>query len=473
MSYRFSLNTHSSLHYLATVPNQYQHIYEPIAKQILFWIIKDLGMQGVWSSDWISFTSEHGTPLRQKDRNNNLRLQMHNRIDCSIRLNMDVDTVKWSVAHERLTQHLELGTVSPIVFHEKSSTLLSPWPLATNLTLNINLMVTSLSVAHQLMDAISLTLNPNNPGYVVNFAFDFPIPDTALGILLEVFKLSGIPENAFIRALQEYSNNQLSISMNTQTNKRQITCKQSYENAMIQIDMPVQEPNVVKVEQRTIGYSIPLEVTLQFHKPQAILVEYPIVVNNQHIPQILIDPEVSTWPPGWVSKYDKAYSPFLNLALYEQFLEGQVTRIPMVKAPYYDPWTPCSSTNFIQFGYKPFLSMVVLLDTGPDGKPTGTTTIDLANLGDISLVQSVLDELKISGGQALYYQDLYNVSIYANDMQVEPSSLTFDGQTLIMPHTDTNRVYRLILSVKEELLYARFISARVLVFDINTARGNR
>lgn len=470
MGRNISLNTHSSLRFLATVGEQYTHIFEPVARQVVHWIIKDLGQSSLWDNDWISFTSDHNAPLRLADRDRNVRLQMHDRVDCVIRTNMDVDTIKWPGAHDRLTQHIEVGQTSPILFDADTSTILSEWLIQSNLIMSLTLTVVDRSTAHQLMDAISMTLSPNNPGYLVDFTYDYPIPLKALGILLEIFRLKGLPDEVFVRSLEEYSARQLGTAMNTVTTKHEIVRKRSVEQAMAQIDMSVQEPNVIKSNQRVIGYSIPLEITLQFMRPQAVLVEYPIIVNNQHIPEQLIDAELASWPPGLISQYDQTLSPFLNIAHYQKMLEGEVTRIPVVKAPCYDPWVPNIDTNSLRFGYQPFLIMAITLDTDANGTPTGTTTIDLANLGDITLIPEVLAKYAELQGQALYYQGMYNVAAYANDVQIEPGLLTFDGQTLTLPHVDTNRVYRLIFSVKEDLLYASLNVARVIRFDIYPTR---
>jgi hypothetical protein len=459
-----TLNTFSSLQLIAQIPEMINHVFEPIANQVTRTILKQIGADELFERT-ISITSDHGAPAQFEDKNNNPILQAMNRVDCVFKPNLDITTNKWEVPHDRLTQKVEYGRNAPILFDPDSGVVIHEIMSQTTVNFDITITVTNKTLAFSILEKCFLMLDDDNPISLFELVYDYPLPMDMLCVLYDVFKLKGIPPELFVRAIQQYSANIIGVSQNTTSGKREIVVHKFVKETLAQIGIGIEEPTPVKVGQRTMVYQIPINVALQFNRPQLTIIQYPIIVNNQLIPERIIVAD-----PAAESIYTPSYSPYLNEAKYQYMLEGQIDTIRCIKMPWYDPWRPCFKTPMVLFGYQPILVVAVTLEVDEHGVPTGETNIDLADLGDITLVDDVIDSITLSGGKCLYFTEKYNVAVYVNEFQAEQEMLTLAGTVLTLPHTELNKVYRLIISVKEEALNASLFVARVFNFDIYTGR---
>ena len=95
--------------------------------------------------------------------------------------------------------------------------------------------------------------------------------------------------------------------------------------------------------------------------------------------------------------------------------------------------------------------------------PTATTDINITtDIPGYALIDEVKQAYKELGARALETGEQFHIGVFADDMQVDPSMLEFDGEVLKIKNRTITRVYRVMLSQGPAPKAARFTQFRVL-----------
>ena len=155
-----------------------------------------------------------------------------------------------------------------------------------------------------------------------------------------------------------------------------------------------------------------------------------------------------------------------------------------VRLPWYDNWMLPSDTRHHFEHADPFLIGVVTLDNenctncGRNCKceicPCRFTTIDIEEDFDkYKLRPVVLDYFREHKETCLYPDAIYNISLFADDVQVDPKHLSFDGRYFKFPNTlGADRIYRVVLcktpEKKEGINPWFFVLECIIIADVAT-----
>lgn len=155
-----------------------------------------------------------------------------------------------------------------------------------------------------------------------------------------------------------------------------------------------------------------------YMRPEHLVMEYPIAIHNQMIPDILIDkdklPDASQFYGYTGMTNADAYQ--LNYFHNEQYL---ISRLNGVKIPYYDDWQ----------GYKPSRSFNLVLQALVQLDPDNRALImKLDDMGSWRLSESALRYIKARGNRNFSpYRGIFYITLHIWDKVVDLSLMNIDN----------------------------------------------
>ena len=432
------------MHYNEEISEIDTHITLPIVNQMVFKFIEEFGLEEIFEKE-VYITSTSMASSSSTNPNTNRPKLKNNKLECKYRTILNPTALKWDnnkskdyIGHNLYNR--QEARISPIFKDEVSNILLREHGTPCNLILEYKLSFmnktdaeTTLSKLYNKLQGWGMMLPCNN------LIYDYRFPQTALGILFLLYKLSKRNVNEFLDYLRTNSENNISFNKNRNpdSNLVEMIVQKNMANALASMDLAQEEPDVETNEKSPDLFTLNFTVTFQFLRPNMNTLIYPVVVYNEYVPGIAIP----VLKDSNLKKIDITY-PDISFNKYAKLYQAGSVEAP-VKIPWYDDWDVLGTNVMVWRKYKPFLISVFTLDTP-------TTKIDLTGpIGGVRLKEDVLKELTTQGNASLYTEGKYNISAYVNGDLLEPEDLRLENGTLLTVfNTDITKQYHLVLFEK-------------------------
>ena len=475
MSFRLSLS-HS-------VAEQHVHIVEPVAKQVLQYIIERLGYLDFFRENGnIDMVSEFTGTSKAVDKNGNPEIH-HNRVRAKLNWNLNPQTVKWQgngttidlgngnhlVTNATPVSHRQAWARESYAEHNasimsdvKAYTDLVEYSVGSTLTMEVQMDFKDDAMAFECFTRIFQCFqNGEMIGYV-DVQYDYPIPYALQNTYAYICNLMGYSD--WHKAIIDNSGGNITYVQNRNAPERkELVVKKNHFQAIYQIECSQEAPTPAEPD----GASITLNITVQFSRANRMMLKWPIIVNNQ-----FVDFKYVPTDPAFRICHMPSPVMWRNHAVTGFWKSQYPNRLRPVHYPWWDDWDLPSDSVQAMRGFIPIAIVAFCLDDVEN--ENGETVIDLVHgLPGMKLNDDIVRELMIRPGRELLLPNRYvNVAVFAEDYQLGTPTQIEDN---IKPMVELNRgklivrarrpytQFRLVISVnpKPVNLTAKPISTEV------------
>lgn len=452
-----------------SVPDLVNRVYDPVSRQLINKVLSEIDVFNHFQ-DRIYQTSDHTAPLHTSDKNDNPMLGTEDRVTYIQNIRLNPENLEWeAVYHEAVAKAMDLKTLEskcPILYHFPTGTTLTEYGQPCAITLDCVMNTSNRSLAHEFLTGLYNTLDVGDMIKRFDLIFDYLLPVEIYTILYMVSKMMGNTQSQFIQFLKLHSAHNVGLLSNKyDDNRKGLIARKHVTDVLSKVETTQDQPEAVTKDQSVTSYRVNFTVTVQFVRPVCMYLLYPIVINNQMIPG-----EAVTITPEDKYGFPKGNSPFFDEHAFREMKSAERKehyRVETVKVPWYDNWVCPGQSPVRKLNYFPFLTNVFTIDD--EDNPQGETVIDLQNLGEgVTLTQEVLEEIINADYNPLYFDGKYHISIFADNMMVEPEYLSLDSANTVLhvPNREKHHIYRLVLSVNKEIFIGHLNQLRVFNIEI-------
>jgi hypothetical protein len=444
----------------SSVPDILHNTIFPVGQQVLNSVLGNIGLLRYFGNR-INYKAT-GINISDSSRTDGLPNMFDNRIDVDMAYTFAFGEQKWdttgaAIDYQQLLRSAPLENIFKIVFHEPIGQFtLTEYERPLTITLNCSLKFNDIVLA---MDAIQRLQSAYSNGITLTTVErTYFIPQLLYGALYKLFLLQGNEPATFMTYLEHWSGSRIVRTYNRHdTNDVALSIRRNHADLSTSIDFTQGSPEPIGNPKSPDMYGVNVTVTVQLSAPNMLVLTYPIVVKNTLVPRELIPIDDHDLHAPMIVTH-----PYFNLDRYYQLTcDPRLLPNAPYNIPWYDTWKPPTT---LPLGHKPFFIAVILLD---DHENTdGVTVIDVETGLGVDLVPAVIASLKLYGSECLSFRHNVNISVFKNNILIEPTTLTLVGGTVLtIPNRDLNAVYRLVISASE-IVYAPLHSMRVLNVDI-------
>jgi hypothetical protein len=399
-----------------------------------------------------------------------------NHVQVQINPTMNPMSVKW--APQNANYRMGAGyspydfSTNPVFCSKRINTLIKEALIPCTIQLDIKFVMLSRANAYDLLNRLYSRYAPGEMIVVNDFIFEYKIPDDVVSLLYYLYKqakpddVEDVKEylGKFIPWLKNHSGNKIMLVMNRNSQDiKELAIRKNAFNTIGQIDLTLDKPESDKTNQSTLTYSIPLQYTIQFSRPTAMLVDFPIICNNELVDDAYLS----------IGNMDAKHPTGINInktleCVHQRYKPVRDDYNSTIMLPWYDDWMVPTGGGMYSFNFFPFLCAAFTLDDTDN--PEGVTEIDLNDgFDEYTLKDHVLEAYRKQGSDSLIPWGEYMVQVYANNDLVDASMLEWDNTKITIKNRDKSKLYHLVLS-KREVDYGVNQTKRVWISDIITAR---
>lgn len=420
------------------VPDVYHTAMRPVARTVLRSLLKNLGISHMFG-DRISFESfaETNTASASEHRKPTL---MENNIVLNVSYSTKADELPWPVSGANIDFEQLSGTAG--LANQLNKVMLDsdyglsigeynkPCALSIDCTFGFVEVVNAMEVLQKL------NMHLSNGVGVMDLDFSYYLPPNVYEMLYRLYLNIDPTGIGFKQWMYDKSGGLIGYNLNRDDHAdTAISVRKTYADALYGIDVQSSEPEPVGQSKSPDLYTLKVNIGCQFSLPNSLALIYPIVVNNA----LVGEPFITPYKLGL--EHSELDNIFCNLNAFRKARLSNFPTMHIKRYPHYDNWMPHRLGNFTPF-------MIGLLTLDDIENEEGVTTINIEqDYGE--LIEPVIAEIKDLGLKALSQNGIINISTFANDTMISPSSLTYDPITtdLTFSERDIKKAYRVVLSV--------------------------
>ena len=465
-----------------TVGESLLHIIYPVADQIVTHVVDKLGYRDL-IKDNIDIKTEGGRDWSKTidhDGNPNTRT---NRVRVKLNPNVNPSTIKWessgttkALANGNTLQQNENGSSHAsrlpwaigghiskrrfsILHDDDIAVDLSERSVGSSMTMEITMEFEDEFVANEALSRVFQCFTNGEMINYVDIMYDYPIPEDFQYLLKYLYHLkcttTDNPNGAFenkkfkindwFKWMREKSNETISLLVNrNRPAHKEIVVNKNHFQALYLIECSQETPQALDPK----GASITFNLTIQYSRANIMVMEYPIIVNNQYVDYkyVPLERQIRAAGPETMIMWQNPAVTMLWQQTYTNYWPPKV-----VKFPFYDPWDVPSDSMASQYGFRPVLQAAFTLDNVSD--PNGVTTFDFStdvgkSLG-CKLDPDILEAIAHDKNLVFSSNGLVNISVYADDIPLSSKYLDIsDGHTLIIKCRSVKPIYRMVVSIR-------------------------
>jgi hypothetical protein len=432
---------------------------QPISEQLIQKLFKTLG---IWDTikDSIYYNSPGSAASQTSDKNHRPKLTT-NRVDIEVVPNFNSADVKWPMTTSKYTPAYGTSLFDKHENHslfidKRANIYLQEQLVPCSVNLNIQFSFKYKELAYQVLDAI---YSRHYTGSIIEYNdiyYSYPFPIAIFKILHILYNMKEFDiDMTFAKYLKYGSNDNVSYLKSRNKDNTQIIIQKNQFRVLSELLTSVEQPDSQKINKLPDVWNIPISFYYQFSRPNTLALYYPTTIENKLIP-VEICPQVEPYHPTDIEgvNVDVVMQQYIS----KQYTKKYVQHI--VRYPAFDDWEiPTYNNNMHNNPYKHFFIGTLLLDpTSPEGEQI--SKIDLINElpNDSKLHPILIETLKLQGRASFNTDALFNISVYANDVQVDPSLLDIDQDLVVyVKSTIKHKRYHIVLS---ELLDIKNLNSR-------------
>lgn len=473
----------------AVVPEALDHIIEPVASQVLKYVIDQLGKTETFG-DRVELWSDFRNTSKTLDQNGNPLLRP-NRVRARLSPNVNPASLKWEGQHTgQVLGNASAQAANPSgvtaaqrqpwingafgkrhfqVFDDNEFAIsLEEYVIGSAMSMQVEMELDSITEATDILSRLyQFFTNGQMMGYV-DVQYDYPLPNEIQAVLGHLYSLRGPQkedgsDDTCWKWLQKYSKNAISllINRNKPINSEVVVNKNQFQ-AWMEIECSQEYPEPLDPD----GAKITFTINIQYARVNMLMLDYPPVVNNkyvkiEYVPMPTTYRQASSSPIIWQNPAVSEY--------WKSLVRDKGEWEP-VHYPWWDNWFMPSDSNIAKKGFKPIYTCAITLDN-PEN-PEGETVIDLIDgLPGVTLCDAIVEELAAGKNQCLGVLRDVNVAVFSDDYQVEYRRIgrwvtdpdgskhyedrdalisLADGRHLVIKNRRTVPVYRLVISINPQ-----------------------
>ena len=403
------------------IPEASSAIIEPVSQQMVYAVLSRLGLRNTFG-DNIYITNDYQKPSLTSDDDHNTLISK-NRCDVKMSVSWNPSETKWDVNSFNYTQ--SYGTTMlldrslvPIFNDGVSGVQITEHQLPCSMILEFSLQFKDRELAFLAFSAIANTSLKDSVINVHNLSYSYPVGMDMFKAINQIYQLRKsslvLP---FWDYLQRCSCGAIQYIQQRTGDLVELVIKRHDLRTMGVLEYNQTAPTVIDQDRGVDRFVVEFTYTIQFARPDALRLSFPVVICNQMVPLWMI-------PKPVVSETSKLHGILQEHSL-SWYLKSISTHQQVVtRLPSYDdfrpPYEPVVSAGFVEF-----FDAVVMLDD------TDTTTINLLDLGDVQLHEKVVEIMKLEGSDIFSTKSLINLTVYCNDIPVDNTLLSIDNNLVL------------------------------------------
>lgn len=433
------------------------HIFMPVVRQLAHRLLSSLGYSEIIgdqiyiNTDWSAHSS-----IGTSDDNANVR---QNRLSIETNLQLNPTSQKWDfyTFHHTTAYGIDQRTLhnsDPIYFDKRNQVEITQCVAPATIVMNCELVLESSEFAFQTPQMI---FNHFETGSVFSFTdlfFDYPAPKPIVSMLLQFWEMDrdfGKPAGiSFEEYIKIRTNGGWQVRKHRDLKQYEIVIPVNDLKALCTLEYSEDRPSGIMENKLPVGWTIPFVYTIQFAIPTLNILRYPILINNQLLPEnmIIVDnhQRFNTMVEYHHGKADEAYHKGHNLPM--QYHRGIANHYP-----WYDDWIVPTDSPLMM---KSRVPVAVIALTVEEDTPINVIGLKDDFDEDFKLSPLVKEMLYQEEHHALDYYAPYQISVFKENRQLDQESLYFDGDlTLKFKATNLYERYRIVISVAKDTYYVR------------------
>lgn len=419
-------------------------ILEPISQQMVYTILSRLGLRYTFENN-IYITNDYTKPSITSDDDSHNALISKDRCNVKMEVVWNPTEVKWDINSFNLTQAYGIQgstdkTLVPVLIDPQIDVYVVEQQVPCSMTLSFSLQFKNRESAFMAISAITNTSFRDSIINTHNLSYNYPITNELFICLHEIYKLRKNSMNqGFWTYLTRCSRGGTQYLQQRTGDKVELVVKRQDIRAIGVLEHTQSAPTVEEQDRGIDRFIVEFTYTLQFARPDVLRLSFPVVINNQLVPNWML-------PPPIESELAKVTAILQERSIFGYLQSTSLKPSLVVRRPEYDDFKPPIQPITCN-GFREFFNAVVLLDDTP------TTTIDLLNLGfHTQLHDTVVQIMKLQGSSVFETTGLINLMVYCNDIPVDQSLLSIDENlVLTIAMQDRLRRYHLVISEATDL----------------------
>ena len=419
-------------------------ILEPISQEMTYAVLTRLGLKNVFE-DNVYITNDFTKPSITSEGDGHNALIPKDRCDVKMTTIWNPHEVRWgdvnSFNHTQAygsSSHLN-RTLVPVFFDGVADVRLVEQQVPCSMALEFSLQFKNREAAFMTISAINNTSIKDSVINIHNLCYNYPISQEIIDCLYQVYFLRKDYFNMdFSTYLKRTTRGAAQYLKQRTGDKFELVIKRQHLKAMGVLEYSQSSPGIEEQDRGVNRFIVDFSYTIQFARPDALRLSFPVVICNKMIPHWMLSPR---------DRSGSANIPgiFQEKVITRYLKETRSVPPPVVRFPEYDDFT-IPLQHVIRYGFRAFFCAAVLLD---DEFPT---KIDLLNLGEVKLHAKVVEIMKLQGIEVFSTNGLINMAVYCNDMPVNQSLLSIDENLVIsVAMSDKTRRYHLVISEATDL----------------------
>lgn len=463
------------------------HVCYPICKQVVRCIVDRLGYHDEMK-DCIDIKTDFHDWTKTTDVNEAAMVRGGSRVRVKLNPNVNPSTIKWEASG---TQR-DLANGNTLIQNQNGSQGAQRYPwkhghhisnrmfsifrddeIAVDMSDRMTGSAMTMEVSMEFEDenlaseCLSRLFQCFTNGEMINYVdllYDVPIPEQFEKLLMYLYDLKcttqsnpqgNKDENGHFKVqewyewLRKYSNDTISILTNrNRFEHKELVVNKNHFQALYLIECSQETPHTLD----PAGAGITFNVTVQFARSNLMVLEYPVIINNNFIDPWAVPLERKIREAGPETKIMWQNPAFTRL-WHETYTRWWPPK-PVV-FPYYDPWmVPTDSRAWI-YNYRPVLIAAFTVDNPDD--PEADTRFDFDTDPELALESIIAPEIieciHQKKNKVFGVDEFVNITVYSDDIAIryngEENLLDLsDGHTLIIKNRRTQPIYRMVISIK-------------------------
>ena len=338
------------------------HIYMPVCKQLCHRILKALDYEDV-IGDRIYINADWSTHSITFDKNDNANISQ-TRFTAEVNLQLNPMSQKWDTYTFHHTTAYGFGKtlkdrIAPVYWDKPNHTRIIEMVSPITIELNCELYLASAELAFQTPQQIFNGYENGSIWHYTDLFYDYPVPKPIVTVLYGIWKIDrvyGEPAKVpFTEYIDRHSNGTWAIKKHRDLEEYEITIPCYDIKTLCTLEYSEDKPQGVMEDKLPVGWNIPFRYTIQFGIPTLDALIYPIVVNNQLLPDKYIAREQNTRYNSLPEyRHNPAYSNYEKGMYDKPYFSYTV--------PWYDDWQLPPTTKIFTANHVPLVCMHLLVD---------------------------------------------------------------------------------------------------------------
>lgn len=482
-----------SIVFVSPISGITDYMIDPITEQMLREIMIKSALTDV-IKDNIYINADYMASSITRTRESN-PIVRNNRIECTINYVLDPSKTKWDMLTQRVetdygNMFQQVSNLDCIFRNDKLGMVVKEHTIPCSVQADCVINILDKTTANDVYNNLYLYYGAGKLSNITNIMFSYPLPEMTqyiLGYGYMIEKEFYIDDSvspagpSFNKYLRQHSENKMGplFNQNMAKPKAIYVVNKNIMEVTSEITINDDKPQPVKTNKSVNHYTISFTVNFQFDRPDVVYNIFPIIIKNQLTPMELM--------PEYISSreiiYDHMVHPYIDILTgmsnfdSSSFVLNSPSKLvnlndntvlakqfEIFRQPFYDNFdVPVTHLN--DMGFSPFYIGAIPID-----ETNTVTSQDLSlNLGDdnypVHIKPEVLAILFDKGLNVFNGSLSIAIAVFVNDKLIEPTTLTYVGNTITIPNRDIYKIYRIVMYENKEVT-KNVQTLRVLKCDI-------